>query len=250
VTGDRARLPTVRRRRSIAPGRAIPASPRSLPWLLGPVLVALLAVGCIGSTDQPTAASSSSPAASAPTIEPTAAPVATPEPTPEVTATPSEAPTPEPSEPDASAEPSPSGATGSEAACTGTDSNREFFAKVAATVDWAVYCPSLPARWSVDAGQYRLAGGGRLHIVYQGPGGDRFELSEGAFCDSADGCVPGGADAGSAAFGDRSGTLVTATDGSYAIVVDRGAAISWLAIGTGLDVETFKTFAADLIRLD
>ena len=243
----------MRRRRSIAPGRAIPASPRSLPWLLGPVLVALLAVGCIGSSDRtaaPSTAAPSSPAASAPTIEPTVAPVATPEPTTEVTAAPSEAPTPEPSEPGASAEPPPSGATGSEASCTGTDSNREFFAKVAATVDWAVYCPSLPARWSVDAGQYRLAGGGRLHIVYQGPGGARFELSEGAFCDSADGCVPAGSDAGSAAFGDRTGTLVNATDGSFALVVDRGAAVSWLAIGTGLDVETFKSFAADLVRLD
>lgn len=216
------------------------------------MLVAFLAAGCIGSADrtgEPSKAPSS-PTPSAASIEPTVEPSPTPDPTAAATAEPSEAPTPVPSEPDTSAEPSPTGATGSEASCTGNDSNREFFAKVAATVDWAVYCPSLPARWSVDAGQYRLAGGGRLHIVYKGPGGARFDLSEGAFCDAADGCVPAGTDAGSAAFGDRSGTLVIGTDGRYAIVVDRGAERSWLAIGSGLDVEVFKTFAADLIRLD
>jgi len=39
---------------------------------------------------------------------------------------------------------------------------------------------------------------------------------------------------------------VTGDDGSYAIVVDRGKARSWLAVGIGLDLDTFKGFAADL----
>lgn len=134
-------------------------------------------------------------------------------------------------------------------ACTGTDDNREFFADVATAFDWPVYCAVLPARWSVESGQYRSAGGGWMEITYQGPGGARFELHEGAFCAEDDGCVPDGDDAGSAAFGDLSGTLVAGSDGRYAVVVDRGDQLSWLAIGDGLDVEAFNDFAASLVRV-
>ena len=62
--------------------------------------------------------------------------------------------------------------------------------------------------------------------------------------------MPDGSDAGTAAFGDQSGTLVDSGDGRYAVVVDRGAARSWLAIGEGLDVETFKDLAANLVRVE
>ena len=175
-----------------------------------------------------------------------------PTPTAPPTATPSAtvAPTPTPTAAGSSSSPSPTADTGSATACTGTDANRTFFAQVAAAVDWPVYCAVLPARWSVDAGQYRLAGGGWMRIAYTGPGGARFELSEGAFCDDADGCVPDGPDAGPAAFGDKAGTLVIGEDGRYAVVVDRGAELSWVAIGVGLDVEVVKDFAADLLRVD
>jgi hypothetical protein len=165
----------------------------------------------------------------APTAAPTEAPTASPVPT----ATPT-------------VEPPPSGEAGAVAVCSGSDSNREFFANVAAAFDWPVYCAVLPARWTVEAGQYRSAGGGWMDITYKGPGGARFQLREGAFCDVPEGCVPAGPDAGPGLFGDLSGTLVTADDGRYAIVVDRGAARSWLAIGTGLDVELFKNFAGNL----
>ncbi len=87
-------------------------------------------------------------------------------------------------------------------------------------------------------------------MSYTGPGGARFELHEGAFCAEADGCVPDGPDAGSAAFGDQSGTLVSASDGRHAVVVDRGDQISWLAIGDGLDVEVLKDLAAALVRVE
>ncbi len=213
------------------------------------MLVAFLAAGCIGSdraTDAPSATSAAATASAEPTVEPTP----TAEPTAPPTAAPTEGPTPSPTPPEASAEPTPTGAAGSAEACTGNDSNRTFFAQVAAAVDWPVYCPVLPARWSVDSGQYRLAGGGWMRIAYQGPGGARFELSEGAFCDDADGCVPSGPDAGSAAFGDQTGTLVIGTDGRYAVVVDRGADQSWVAIGVDLDVEVFKDFAANLVRVE
>lgn len=210
--------------------------------------MAFLAAGCIGSdptADEPTPTPTSS--VSAPTtspsatVEPTVAPTETPTEAPTATPVPTETPT---------TEPSSSAEAGSVDVCAGNDSNREFFANVAAAYDWPVYCPVLPARWVVEAGQYRSAGGGWLTITYKGPGGARFELREGAFCDLPEGCVPAGPDAGPAAFGDLSGTLVTGDDGRYAVVVDRGADRSWLAIGSDLDLEVFKGFAADLALVE
>jgi hypothetical protein len=112
-------------------------------------------------------------------------------------------------------------------------------------VSWTVYCAVLPAGWFVDTGQYRGSGGGRVEIAYKGPGGARLELHEGAFC-SAGGCVPAGADAGEATFGDRTGPLVALDGGGWAVVVDRGAPISWLAVGTGLSQSAFQRIAAAL----
>ncbi len=204
-------------------------------------------VGCIGQEevqDEPTP----SPSVAAPSVEPTVEASLTPEATPTPTAepTPAEVATATPTTP-ASGDPPPSGAAGSADACSGNDDNRSFFSDAATAFDWPVYCAVLPARWFVADGQYRSARGGWLEIFYQGPGGARLELHEGGFCEEADGCVPDGPDAGTAAFGDQSGALVNAVDGRYAIVVDRGAARSWLAIGEGLDVETFKDLAAGLV---
>lgn len=239
------------RRRSSAPGRERPVRLRSLPWLLLPILVAFFAVGCIGSEqvrDEPSRTPAPSPAVTAPLVESTPAPTPVPEAT--VTVAPTEASTPAPTAAPPSVEPSPPGAAGSVAVCSGDDSNREFFANVAAAYDWPVYCPVLPARWVVETGQYRSAGGGWMEITYKGPGGARFQLREGAFCDLPEGCVPDGPDAGAAAFGDLQGTLVTADDGRYAVVVGRGDRRSWLAIGSGLDLEVFKGFAADLALVE
>ena len=239
------------RRRSSAPAGSRPARRRSLPRLLLPVLAAFLAAGCIGQDDVRDEASPTPTAratATAPS-EPSAEPSQTAEATPEPTATPTEAATPTPTVA-VSAEPTPTGEAGSADACTGTDDNRAFFADVAAAFDWSVYCAVLPARWSVESGRYRSAGGGWLEMFYRGPNGARFELHEGAFCDDAGGCVPDGSDAGSASFGDQSGTLVNASDGRYAVVVDRGDDISWLAIGDGVDVEMFKDLAASLVRVE
>jgi hypothetical protein len=241
----------VTRRRSSPPGRNRPARGRSISWLLLPVLAGFLAAGCIGQDDVDEASPTPTAAATvaAPSAEPTTEPSATAESTPAPTATPTEAATATPTAA-ASAEPTPSGEAGSADACTGSDDNRAFFADVADAFAWPVYCAVLPARWSVESGRYRSAGGGWMEMLYRGPNGARFELHEGAFCDDTDGCVPDGSDAGSAAFGDQSGTLVNAVDGRYAVVVDRGDDISWLAIGDGLDAEAFKDLAAALVRVE
>jgi hypothetical protein len=139
---------------------------------------------------------------------------------------------------------------GSADACTGTDANREFFVAATGALDWTVYCATLPSGWFVDVGEYRQASGGRVEISYRGPSGARLELHQGAFCGDPDGCVPPGTDAGEAVFGDMNGALVSLDDGGWAIVVDRGAAISWLAIVHGTDEAAARALAEGLIPVD
>lgn len=199
----------------------------------------MLAAGCLGGQEASpiTPSASSAPSIAAPSASASTAPTA--------------APTVEPtSSGNAAGSPSESPASTAVNGCTGTDDNRAFFAEAAANLDWPVYCPALPARWTVDTGSYSGQGVGRLVISYKGPGGASLSLQQGAFCSDADGCVPAGTDSGDAPFGDQTGTLVVLDGGGNAIVVDRGAQPSWLVEGQGLDEATFRAFVADLIRLD
>ena len=133
--------------------------------------------------------------------------------------------------------------------CTGSDDNRRWFAGLADLVSWPVYCPVLPAGWVVDTGTYHLANGGRMEIAYRNRTGQRLELHEGAFCSDGSGCLPAGADAGEALFGDQAGRLIAADDGSWALSVDGGEGTSWLAIGRGVDEATFRSQSEALIRI-
>lgn len=189
----------------------------------------------------PTAAVTPTPTV-APLESPGTEPVPSGEPSPEPTDEPTDEPTLEPG--------STPGTDGDDAAgCSGNPGNQDFFRAVSEAVQWPVYCAVLPGGWTVEAGTYSLAGAGRLEISYLGPGGSRFELREGAFCASGDGCVPGGSDLGPAAFGDREGTLIATGSDSWAIVVDPGSSVSWQAIGTSMSEEELRQLAADLLRL-
>lgn len=207
-------------------------------------LFLVLLVGC-GPASGPTATpESSTPPADASPTEPgvstePSVPVESPS---DPVATPPESPSADPSDSSASESAGP----GAAAECSGSDDNRLFFADAATVLNWTVYCAVLPSGWFVGAGEYRRAGGGRLEITYRGPAGARFELHEGAFCTDATGCVPSGTEAGSAPFGDQTGTLIATDDGGWALVVDRDAAISWLAVGTGVSEETFRALTAAL----
>lgn len=180
-------------------------------------------------------ATPSEPASMEPSTEPSAStpaassepPAATPEP-------PAATPTSAPVEP------------GSAAACSGSDENRDFFASMAAAVDWTVYCPVLSDGWFVDDGRYRLAGGGWLEIGYDGPGNARLILRQGAFCQSGDGCVPAGRNVGPAEFGDRTGSMIAGDDGTWSVIVDQGANPSWLLVTDGLGEDGARQVAADL----
>jgi hypothetical protein len=210
-------------------------------------VIVLLIAACIPTTVAPPASSSPVAVASASSSveEPSASQEASAEPAseePPASDVPAESASPAASESAAS----PSAGAGPAAACSGTDKNREFFQSAAAAVKWTVYCAVLPTGWFVDSGTYRSSGGGWLQIAYKGPGAARLELREGAFCTTPDGCVPAGTDAGSASLGDRSGTLVKLDSGGWAVVVDRGQPISWLAVGTGMDQATFQRLAGAL----
>lgn len=213
--------------------------------LLVPALV-LAACGSSTATGSPGSSAEASAAASA---EASAAVTTSPEPSVEPS---SETPTASgPADSSESPGPSATGIPGngsaSAAACSGSNENRDFFASMAAAVDWPVYCPVLPDGWFVQDGQYRLAGGGRLEIVFQGPERAQITLDEGAFCTIQGGCVPPGQDVGSTSFGDSDGTLVALDDGSWAIALDREATLSWLLIVTGLDEASARAIAADLV---
>ncbi len=201
-------------------------------------MIVLAACGSSTATDEPSASD-----ASVPTSDTTPAPV-TEIPTEDPAAT---AATPTPGSPTATATaPTSSTDPGSAPACSGSDENRDFFASMAAAVEWTVYCPVLPDGWFVGDGHYRLADGGWMEITYEGPGGAGITLRQGAFCAEADGCVPSGREVGEAAFGDRTGRLVAGDDGSWSVAVDRGATPSWLLVVTGLDEASARTIAADL----
>lgn len=134
--------------------------------------------------------------------------------------------------------------------CSGNDENRDFFASMAAAVDWSVYCPILGGGWFVGDGHYRLAGGGWMEITYEGPADARLLLRQGFFCDASDGCVPPGQDVDAAAFGDLTGRLIAGADGSWTVVVDRGGRPSWLVVLAGLGEVEAREIAAGLHLVD
>jgi hypothetical protein len=197
----------------------------------------VVVAGCGSATNGPTLTaglSSASPTAVAvsPSIEP-------------IASDPGSSPLETPSAPPTPSSPAPGGA-----GCTGSVGNRDFFASVAASVQWTVYCAVLPDGWFIESGNYRLRSQGQMRVAYRGPDGAHLELSEGAFCTGANGCVPNGQASGSAMFGDLEGTGYDLDGGGLAIVVDPGAVISWLAIGGNLDQPTFQALVAELHRVD
>jgi hypothetical protein len=215
------------------------------------VVASLAAAACSvahpssGAATDPGATTTPTSSGAATTPVPTEAPPATEVPAteaptePPATATPTAVPTAPPASSD------PGDASGAEA-CTGSDDNRDFLASVARNMDWTVLCAVLPRGWVVDSGSYRLAGGGRMEMAYRSRAGGRLELSEGAFCGDADGCVPAGTETGDAAFGPLDGTLIALDDGGWAIVADRGAEISWLLVAHGVDEAAARSFGEAL----
>jgi hypothetical protein len=216
------------------------------PLLIAVPLVVLVA--CVPTAGPTATASRSSAAPVASPSESLAAPESSSpstEPSDEPVATESYPPSDEPS-----ASASESAGPGAAAACTGSDKNREFFEAAAAALDWTVYCALLPTGWFVDSGEYRQAGGGRLEIAYRGPGGAHLELHEGAFCADTAGCIPPGTESGDATFGGLAATLIATDDGGWAVATEPKDGLSWLAVGSGVNEQAFRTISDALAIVD
>jgi hypothetical protein len=214
--------------------------------LLAGLVVLVMVVACGGSsaTGSPEASATAGPS-SGPTVAPSDAP----------SEGPSEAPSGEPVEPsdepseEPSAEPSSAPSGGTAGACTGNEGNQEFFALLAGSVDWPVYCAVLTGRWFVDSGEYSLRQGGRLDISYKGPSGARLRLQEGYFCDTAN-CSGGGTELGDAAFGDLGGVLLDQGDERYAIVTSAIDGPVWLLTTEGVSEDEARSIGAALTQVE
>lgn len=227
--------------------RAAPA-----PRLLAVIGVAALVAAC-GGTPTPSPVTAASPSPSAASSAPsTQAPSASssgdaslvPSVGPDESASPQAIETPLPTV-------SPSPGPGSADACSGTAENRNFYAALAASVAWNVYCAVLPPGWFVDSGSYRLSSGGRLSITYRGPNGARLVIREGSYCAGLPDCIPSGTDVGSARFGDRDARLLDLGSGSWLVVVaPAGADVDWQATGSGMDGPALAGYTAAFARVD
>jgi hypothetical protein len=222
------------------PGRAT-----RLVAMLG---IVVLVAGC-GATQTPQPPASGSPAASQASAEPASSPSGTDA----ASAAPSAGSDGSPS-PQGSASPLPSADAsarpGSADACSGTAENRDFYAALAASVAWDVYCAALPQGWFVESGSYRLSNGGQLSITYKGPGGARLAVREGGYCAGHPDCIPAGTDAGAARFGDRDARLLDIGNGSWLVVVVPTADVGWQAVGTGMDGTALGAYTAAFGRVD
>ena len=210
--------------------------------------IAVLAAAC-GATQTPQPPASGSPAASQASAEPASSPSGTDA----ASAAPSAGSDGSPS-PQGSASPLPSADAsarpGSADACSGTAENRDFYAALAASVAWDVYCATLPQGWFVESGSYRLSNGGQLSITYKGPGGARLAVREGGYCAGHPDCIPAGTDAGAARFGDRDARLLDIGNGSWLVVVVPTADVGWQAVGTGMDGTALGAYTAAFARVD
>lgn len=215
--------------------------PRPAALLLA---LALVAAACGDADGSATASPSAGATTPLPSGELASAGAPTSAPTEEPTGEATPPPTNEPS-----ASPGATASPGSADACSGNDENRAFYAAVAADVAWDVYCAVLPAGWFVDSGSFRLAGGGRLEIAYKGPGDQRIEMRQGAWCAGDEDCIPSGPDAGTAFFGNRPARLVDAGDGEW-LVVSEGGDVNWEAKGLGMDGPTLASHTAAFALVD
>ena len=133
--------------------------------------------------------------------------------------------------------------------CSGEGVGPGSFKAASMSATFDVYCAVLPAGWQRESMGGDEQVGIVVTVVYRGPNGETFELTEGDICLlGASACPTGGTDLGKAMFGDREGQLVGAPPGAdYALYVAPGQSPSWEAIGKGMTVESFRTLTGALI---
>jgi hypothetical protein len=134
-------------------------------------------------------------------------------------------------------------------ACTGSPTNKAFFAQVAGDLHWDVYCGILPSGWAVKTGGFDGEAPGSVTVGYAGPGGATLAVGEGAYCTSgAAACAPRTAELGTARFGDLVGSLVSVS-GGFAIYVNPGTTHAYAITGKGMGKDAFVALAASMVKL-
>jgi hypothetical protein len=133
--------------------------------------------------------------------------------------------------------------------CTGEAVGAGSFKAASMGAKFDVYCAVLPAGWQRESMTGYEDGTTVVTVVYRGPNGETFGLSEGNICSlGAGACATGGTDLGKAMFGDREGRLVGGPTGAdFALYVAPGGSPSWTATGKGVTVETFRALTGALI---
>jgi len=133
--------------------------------------------------------------------------------------------------------------------CTGEADGPGSFKAASMSAKFDVYCAVLPAGWRRESMSGDEQVGTVVTVVYRGPNGETFGLTEGDICLlGASACATAGNDLGKAMFGDREGQLVGAPPGAdFALYVAPGESPSWTARGNGMAVETFRALTGALI---
>jgi hypothetical protein len=135
--------------------------------------------------------------------------------------------------------------------CTGEADGPGSFKAASMSAPFDVYCAVLPAGWHRESMSGDEQAATVVAVVYRGPNGETFALTEGDLCSlGADACATGGTKLENAMFGDRDGQLVGAPPGAdYALYVAPGQSPSWKATGKGMTVESFRALTGALIMV-
>jgi hypothetical protein len=209
--------------------------------LMGGALILSLALGgCQASTATPTPT-----ATPVPTDTPTPAPTPTvaPTQTPTPTATPTDTPTPAPT-----LAPTPTAAPSlptSVAACTGSNSIKQTFANQIAKLKFALYCPVLPAGWSVVtvAWDYNAPG---LQAHYKTKAGYTVNVWEGNVCLLSPNPCTGvwDPDIGPQAFGPLTGDMSGSAGHWSTLVFTANPKVLYTITGDGMSQSAFASYSA------
>jgi hypothetical protein len=213
--------------------------------LMGGVLVMSLAVGgCQTATATPAPTNTPVPTDTA-TPTPAATPTDTPTPTP--AATPTDTPTPTPT-----LAPTPTAAPSlptSVAACTGTSSIKQTWANQIKKFKFALYCPVLPAGWSVltVAWDYNA---GALQAHYKTKAGWTVNVWEGNVCAVSPNPCTGvwNPDIGPQAFGPLTGDM-SGSAGHWTTIVNVSPKLLYTITGDGMSQSAFASYSAAMHKI-
>jgi hypothetical protein len=179
-------------------------------------------------------------------------------PTPTATAeaaTPSPSATPSPTQasetPGKTGTPAPPPTTPPTSACSGSATNKTWWAIEAKKLPFDVYCGVVPSGWWFSVANDTYDKGGTMTAVYKGPSSGEFTIKEGAFCTiGSSACSPHDTYLGSAKFGDLLGGLYSLGPGlGYAIYINAGTTHGYTALGTNMSETTFINLAKALIKV-